>query len=461
MPSMERARKLEIATASVRKFAQGGSLQRAANLLRKFRSADIVEIIDGLGARERLLVWKALRAAEARLAADVLTEMPERGATAMLAELDPGEVARVLRSLPVDDAAHLVSLLPDELLEGLREEEDLERTISPELEGHLAYEEETAGRLMTTNVLALPEDLTVGEATRALQERSDEYEMVFYLYIVDDRRHLVGVVSLRQLLLDASSTPLRKVMSEDVISVRTDADQEEVAQTIARYNLLALPVVDAENRLAGVITVDDAIDVLREEATEDIYALAGVASEESVTGSPSRAIRLRLPWLFINLATTVVPTIVVSFFDTTIKEAIIPLAALMPIVAGMGGNAGTQVFTVVIRGLAIGEFAGTTGSRVLMKESLVGIGNGLAIGVVIAIAYAAYFHNPFVGVALGLAMLTNLFVAGATGTLIPLALRALRIDPAVASSVIVTTFTDAFGYGTFLALATLFLAHLK
>jgi magnesium transporter len=461
MLSMERTRKLEIATASVRKFIQIGALQRAANLMRKFRAADVVEIVDGLGPQERLLVWKSLRALDARLAADVLAEMPERSATALLTGLDPGEVARVLRSLPVDDAAHLVGLLPDDLLEHLRDEEDVDSTISPELAGHLSYAEKTAGRLMTTDVLALPEDLTVGEATRALQERSDEYEMVFYLYVVDDRRHLVGVVSLRQLLLNVSAIPLRKIMSDDVISVRTEADQEEVAQTIARYNLLAVPVVDAENKLVGMITVDDAMDVLREEATEDIYALAGVASEESVTGSPTRAIRLRLPWLYINLATTIVPTFVVSLFDDTIKEAVIPLAALMPIVAGMGGNAGTQVFTVVIRGLALGEFAGTTTGRVLAKESLVGLGNGVGNGVVIAIAYAIYFHNPYVGVALGLAMVTNMFVAGAAGTLIPLLLRALKIDPAVASSVIVTTFTDAFGYGTFLAIATLFVAHLR
>ncbi len=461
MLSMERTRKLEIATASIRKFVQGGSLQRAANFLRKFRSADIVEILDGLGSHERLLVWKGLRGIDARLAGDVLAEMPEHVATSILSELEPVDVARVLRSMPVDDAAHLVSLLSDELLDSLREEEDHDRTISPELAGHLSYPEKTAGRLMTTNVLALPEDLTVGEATRALQERTDDTEMVFYLYVVDDRRHLVGIVSLRQLILNSPSTSLRKIMSEDVISVGTDADQEEVAQTIARYNLLALPVVDAENKLAGMITVDDAIDVLREEATEDIYALAGVASEESVSGSPGRAIRLRLPWLYINLLTTTVPTVVVWFFDDTIKMAAIPLAALIPIVAGMGGNAGTQTFTVVIRGLALGEFSGTSSGRVLAKETLVGLGNGLCNGVVIAIAYGLIFRNPYIGIALGLAMITNMIVAGTAGTLIPLTLRALRIDPAVASSVIVTTFTDAFGYGTLLLLATLFISHLR
>lgn len=461
MLSMDRARKLEIATASARKFAQSGAPQRAANLLRRFRPVDIVQILEGLGAQERLTVWKALRASDSRMAATVLSEMADSSAAAALTALGPADVAQVLRSLPVDDAAHLASLLPDELLAALRDDDDAERTISPELAGQLEYKDETAGRLMTPDVLTFHEDMTVGEATRALQERSDEYEMVFYLYVIDDRRHLVGVVSLRQLLLNPPSMPLRKIMSDDVISVRTDADQEDVAATIARYNLLAIPVVDAENRLVGIITVDDAIDILREEATEDIYALAGVSSEESVTGSPLRAIRRRLPWLYINLATTIVPTFVVSLFDDTIKYAAIPLAALMPIVAGMGGNAGTQTFTVVIRGLALGQFAGTTPGRVLSKELLVSLGTGLGNGLLIATAYAIFFRNAYVGVALGLAMITNMIVAGGTGTLVPLALKALRIDPAVASSVIVTTFTDAFGYGTFLAVATLFLSHLQ
>jgi magnesium transporter len=199
-------------------------------MLRKFHPADVVTILAGLGAQERLAAWKALRASEPRMAADVLTEMPDQAAAGVLGALEAPGVASVLRSLPVDDAAHLVRLLPDDVLEYLQIEEDADRTISPELVGHLAYGEETAGRLMATNVFALPEDLTVGEATRALQERGDQYEMVFYLYVVDDRRHLVGVVSLRQIILSSSPTPLRRIMVEDVISVRTSTDQEEVAR---------------------------------------------------------------------------------------------------------------------------------------------------------------------------------------------------------------------------------------
>jgi magnesium transporter len=248
-------------------------------------------------------------------------------------------------------------------------------------------------------------------------------------------------------------------MLDDVISVRTETDQEEVAHTIARYNLLALPVVDAENRLVGMITVDDAIDVIRDEATEDIYALAGVATEERVTGSPGRAIRLRLPWLMINLVTTAGPAFVVSLFQNTIQEVVV-LAVLASIVPGMGGNGATQTFTVVIRGLALGELEATSAMRVLAKELTVGLGTGLTNGIIIAIGVALLFKSFWLGVVIGCAMIINLLVAGAVGTLVPLVLRAMRIDPALASSVIVTTFTDSVGYGAFYTIATLLINRL-
>jgi magnesium transporter len=378
----------------------------------------------------------------------------------VLGALEPTAVAAVLRSLPVDDAAHLVRLLPDDVLEYLQLEDDAEKTISPELVGHLAYPEETAGRLMVTNVLALPERLTVGEATRALQERGDQFEMVFYLYVVDDRRHLVGVVSLRQLILNQSTTPLRRIMTEEVISVQTSTDQEEVAQTIARYNLLAVPVVDDDNRLVGIITVDDAIDVLREEATEDLYALAGVSTEESVAGNPFRAIRLRLPWLVVNLGTALLASSVIRHFQDVIDEVIV-LATLQSVVAGIGGNAGTQALTVVVRGLALGEIALGSGLKVLTKEVVVGAGNGFLNGCLGALVVATWFGNVYLGLVMGLAMLTNILIAGVAGTLVPLTLRALGLDPATSSSVFVTAATDMIGFGTFLALATLFLEHLK
>jgi magnesium transporter len=457
---MDHSRKLEIAIDSARKFTQMGSSQRVVNLLRKFHPADVVSILAGLGTLERLAAWKALRAADPRMAAEVLTEMPDQAAAGVLGALEPSDVASVLRSLPVDDAAHLVRLLPDDVLEFLQLEEEADRTISPELVGHLAYREETAGRLMVTNVLAVPEHLTVGEATRALQERGDQFEMVFYLYVVDDRRHLIGVISLRQLILNLPPTPLRRIMADDVISVRTSTDQEEVAQTIARYNLLAVPVVDDDNRLVGIITVDDAIDVLREEATEDIYALAGVSTEETVEGNPFRAIRLRLPWLMVNLGTALVASSVIRHFQDVIDQVIV-LATLQSVVAGIGGNAGTQTLTVVVRGMALGEIATGSGLRVLGKEFVVGAGNGLLNGCLGAIVVATWFQNVYLGLVMGLAMLANIVIAGIAGTVVPLTLRALRLDPATSSSVFVTAATDMIGFGTFLGLATLFLDHLK
>src|SRR5687767_5824313 len=237
-----------------------------------------------------------------------------------------------------DDAAALIDYLPEELsaavLDLMRPKE------SGVVENLLEYEERTAGRIMNPNVFALNEDMTVGEAIAEIQGNRD-VEMVFYLYVVDDRRHLVGVVSLRRLLLVSPETPLKRIMTTDIISARVDTDQEEVARQVASYNLLAIPVVDEENKLAGVITVDDVIDVIKDEATEDIYRLAGVVGDERVFTRPSESLRKRLPWLQVNLVTAFIAAFVVSMFEGTISRWS-ALAVFMPVVAGMGGNAATQ-----------------------------------------------------------------------------------------------------------------------
>ena len=456
MPVVDHAKRLEIATESARKFAQAGSPQRLTKLLRNFHSADAATVLSALSLQERLVAWRALAESDRRFAGEVLTEMPQDTTEAMLAELDMGEVATVLRSLPMDDAGYLHSLLPDDIL---ADRDDADRTIPPELAGHLLYEEKTAGRIMATNVFAVRGDLTVGEAIRAVQERADQFEMVFYLYLTDERRRLVGVVSLRQLLLHGPSTPLAKIMLDDVISVRSDTDQEEVAQTIARYNLLAVPVVDGENRLVGIITVDDAIDVLREEATEDILALAGVSADERLTSPPGYAIRRRLPWIYINLLTATVSVTVIHFFQDTI-EGLPTLAALFPIVAGLGGNAGTQALTVVVRGIALGELSDAMTARVLFKEAAVGLANGAAAGTAIGTVIGLWSGNPWLGLVLAVAMIANMFVAAIAGTLVPIAIRRLGFDPATGSSIFVTACTDMTGFAVFLGLATALFAYL-
>jgi magnesium transporter len=312
---------------------------------------------------------------------------------------------------------------------------------------------------MNPKVFALSEEVTAAEAITALQESRD-VEMVFYLYVIDARRHLVGVVSLRRLLLVPPSTPLKRIMTTDLISVRADMDQEEVARQVASYNLLAIPVVDEENKLVGVITVDDVIDVIKDEATEDVYRLAGVASDDRVLTPPSESLRKRLPWLVINLGTAFLAASVVGAFESTIG-VVTALAVFMPVVAGMGGNAATQTLTVIVRGIAIGELTWANTRKALFKEAVVGIGNGVACGAIGALVVWLFKGDAVLGGILALAMILNMFVAATAGTLIPLSLRALKVDPALGSSVFITTLTDVFGFLSFLGLGALFLRYLQ
>ena len=252
---------------------------------------------------------------------------------------------------------------------------------------------------------------------------------------------------------------LKDIMVRDVISVTTDMDQEEVARRVARYNILAIPVVDKENKLVGIITVDDIIDVIKDEATEDIYKMAGLNIDERALDPIFSSIRRRLPWLYINLLTAILAASVVGLFTNTIQTFAI-LAAYMPIVAGMGGNAATQTLTVIIRGMALGELTFGNTMKALLKESSAGLINGIATGVAMGVIAYLWNGNYMLGVVVCLAMIINMFVAGLTGTLIPVILRAFKIDPAVASTVVVTTFTDVVGFFSFLGIATLLIHYI-
>ena len=433
-----------------------GATPNLINLLQKQHPADLAQVFSELPEKERHATFNVLVDKNGRLAMEALSELgPEKGAE-LLALRSAEEIARLAQEIPSDDAAPLIGHLPKELADVVLD------LIKPKPGGGvpelLEYEEQTAGRLMNPNVFALGEDLTAGEAITALQAARD-VEMVFYLYVVDDRRHLVGVISLRRLLLVPPDTPLKRIMTTDVYSVRVDTDQEEVARQVASYNLLAVPVVDEENKLAGVVTVDDVIDVIKDEATEDLLRLAGVSGDERIATPAGEAIRKRLPWLGVNLVTAFVAASVVALFESTISQ-VTALAVFMPIVAGMGGNAATQTLTVIVRGLALGELSWGNAKKALAKESLIGIGNGLALGVVAAGVAWVTKGDPMLGLLLGMAMVCNMFVAATMGTLVPLGLKALKVDPALASAVFITTFTDVVGFASFLGLATVFLKYL-
>src|ERR1041385_2038965 len=307
------SQKFTLMLDSVRRLMRGGATARAMNVLRKGRPADVAQVLHDLPDLDRHAVFAALSRSDKELAAASLSELGLEEGVELLTALAPEDIAQVLQELPSDDAALFIAELPEELRERLLDLMKVEA--STDVQELLGFAEGTAGRIMTPDVFALSEDLTVSEAITAIQRASRDVEMVYYLYVVDDRNHLAGVLSLRQLLLVSPTTPLKKLMSSDVISVRTDTDQEEVAQIVARYNLLGVPVVDAENKLVGIVTVDDVLDVIREEATEDIYALAGVRSDEHALSTPARSVRLRLPWLLVNLATAVLASAVVHMFE--------------------------------------------------------------------------------------------------------------------------------------------------
>jgi magnesium transporter len=453
---MATQRRIDLVLDSVKRLLRIGASANLLNLLQKQHPADLAQIFSELPDKEREAAFSLLAERNGRLAMEAISELgPETGAT-LLATRSAEEIAKLAQEIPSDDAAALIDYLPEELsvavLDLMRPKE------SGVVENLLEYAEQTAGRIMNPHVFALSEELTVGEAITELQSNRD-VEMVFYLYVVDERRHLVGVVSLRRLLLVSPETPLKRIMTADLISARVDMDQEEVARQVASYNLLAIPVVDEENKLVGVITVDDVIDVIKDEATEDIYRLAGVAGDEKVFTSPKETFRKRLPTLAIQLITLFAAAAVIAVFEPTIGK-VTALAVFMPVVAGMGATAATQTLTVMVRGLALGELTWSNSRKALLKEVALGVGNGILLGVVAAIVTWAAKGDPVLGLLLGLAMIINLFVAAAAGTLVPIGLRAANLDPALASSVVVTTMTDVLGFATFLGLATLFLRYL-
>lgn len=453
---MAQQRRIDLVVDSVKRLLRIGANANLLNLLQKQHPADLAQVFGELPERDRHSAFNILVERNSRLAMESVSELgPEAGA-ALLSDRSAEEIAKLVQEIPSDDAAALIDHLPEDLSGAVLEL--MRRRESEAVENLLEYAEQTAGRIMNPNVFALAEDMTVGEAITALQSARD-VEMVFYLYVVDARRHLVGVVSLRRLLLVSPETPLKRIMTTDLISARVDTDQEEVARQVASYNLLAIPVVDEENKLAGVITVDDVIDVIKDEATEDIYRLAGVGGDERVFTPPAESLRKRLPWLGINLATAFLAASVVALFQGTISK-VVALAVFMPIVAGMGGNAATQTLTVIVRGIALGELTWSNSRKALLKEAVVGFGNGMSLGLVTAIVAWLMKGDPILGLLLGAAMVINMFVAATAGTVIPLGLRALKIDPALASSVFITTLTDVFGFASFLGLATIFVRFL-
>jgi magnesium transporter len=381
-----------------------------------------------------------------------LTEVDDAVRDEILEELPAQAVAEGVRDLDSDDAVAILEDLPkDEQTEILAQLPSLERVA---LAQRLDYPDDSAGRRMQTEFIAVPPAWNVGSAIDYMRETADLPERFYQLYVVDGDYKYLGAVGLDRLLRTKRPVPITELMDEERRFVHATDDQEEVARQFERYNLVSVPVVDASERLVGVITVDDLVDVIEEEAEEDIKALGGVTSDEELSDTVWTIARGRFNWLLVNLATAFLASSVLGLFEGQLQK-MVALAVLAPIVASQGGNATTQTMTVAVRALATHDLTDANAWRVIVRELSVGLLNGVAFAVITGIAAYVWFHVPGLGIVIGLAMICNLVAAALGGILIPLALNHLRVDPAVASSPFVTSVTDVVGFFSFLSIATL------
>ncbi len=428
-------------------LAQEGRTSAFIERAWELEPADLADVLAALDEELRIELVKAL---PPELSSQALVEMPEEAhAEETLAALDPEQAAEIVEELEVDDAADILGELEPEqqerILAGVEDRSDVDRLLS--------YDEESAGGLMTTSLVTVTDIDTVGFALEAIRRQAEDVDDVFEIFVVDGSRRLVGSLPFRELVLSPPDRQVRDVMESADVRVAPDDDQEHVARQMARYNIPSVPVVDAAGRLLGKVTYDDVIDVAEAEATEDLLRFGGVSPDEGLSAKWSDAVRSRLPWLYVNLLTAFLAAAVVYFFKGSI-EALPVLAVWMPIVAGMGGNASTQALAVTVRRLSVGGVPAGRLREIITKELLVGVVNGAAIGLVLGIVAVLLGESWRLGAVVFLAMSLNLFVAGFAGSFVPVMLERLGVDPAVASSVFVTTLTDMCGFGLLLGLAT-------
>lgn len=440
------------AVDEIRRLLNGGDSEAVLDLVGKLHASDVADILEHLETDAEQLAF--LRLLPPALASDALAEMDEEeGPAELLARLEPATIAALVDELADDDAADLIGDL---------EPEDQERVLrsvsSPQdIRELLDYPEDTAGGIMTRELLSVPAHATAAQAIDQLRVRAEDREDFYTIFVVDRDGTLRGVVTLRNLVLAGPETRIIDLVEAPVATVAVDLDQEEVGRIISRYNLPSIGVVDRGGRLVGRITFDDVIDVVEAETTEDILRFASVSDEEQLRGTTWGAIRSRLPWLVINTITIwLAAGVVVAYQDTIERMAI--LAAIMPVIAGLGGNAGTQSLAVTIRRIALADETVSELWSAVGKELLVGLVNGLVIGGLVAVVATLLLGaDPGLGVVVLVAMWGNLIVASTVGAFFPVVLESLGVDPAIASSIFVTACTDLFGFLFLLGLASTFL----
>ena len=426
---------------------ENDDLSGAIRMIEALRPADQADLMEALEAPEQVALLSGLEPTDS---ADVLEEMEDEDAAELAELLPPAQLADILDEMESDEAADVLGDLPQEkVAETLREMDEPEEVIPL-----LRYPDDTAGGLMTRAVITLRQDWTAEQALAELRRIGPASDSTYYLFVVDEVDRLLGVIGLRDLVTMPIHERVSGHMKTDVVSVLVTTDQEECARTLSRHGFMALPVVDEIGRFLGVITADDLIEVAEDEATEDMYRMVGITGEERVFGPVWESILKRLPWLAVNMLTLFVAITVVDAFEAVIAS-MVALAVFLPLVSGEGGNAGSQTATVVVRGIALGEIQLAEGLRALKKEFLVALVNGALIGLGTAVVVHVWKGDWRISAAIFLAMMLNFLMAATTGVLIPLGLKKLKVDPALASAAFVTAFTDTFGFLFFLGIVSL------
>jgi magnesium transporter len=424
-----------------------GDDETARKLVEPLHPADVADLIEAAARDEREGLVKALAGI---VDADVLAEMNDWVRDGLLDEMEPQQVADIAGQLETDDAVALIEDLDkDEQQAVLQRMEPDDRAA---VEEALGYPEESAGRLMQRDLCAVPEHWTVGQVIDYLRSTEDLPTDFWEVFVVSPAHHPVGTCKLSTILRTPRSTPVSDIMAREQTLIPVDMDQEDVALRFQKYALVSAAVVDEEDRLVGMITVDDVVHIIQEEAGEDVLLLAGVGDEGDINEPVRLTVRRRLFWLVINLGTAIIAASVVSLFQAEIGKYAV-LAVLMPIVAGMGGNAGTQTLAVAVRALATNQLTESNTVRAFVRELTIALANGVSLGVLVGLGVTLIFHNPLLGAVMGAAMVINNLAAGLGGILVPVTLDRLKIDPAVSSAVFVTTITDVTGFFSFLGLA--------
>ena len=432
---------IKILTASLKRLLRRGATRQLQNIINKTHMADLAIALKELPSANREKLFLLIDKPEQ--IGTLFSTLDETFFFEFVKNIEFEKLVNVFNQMASDDAAALLSLLDEELSDKILSK--MQKKESDNVEQIMSYGEDTAGSLMVTDFIALKEDVSAKQVIEALQNKYLDVEMPFYIYVIDEYGNLVGVSSLRQLVVVHPDLPLKNFMTKDIVSVKTYTDREEVASLVSRYDYLAVPVVDDDNRIVGIVTVDDVIDILHEVATEDILKMAGVGEEYIETQTVLRGTRIRLPWLFASFLGGVAAFFIIGGFEENLVK-FTSLAAFIPVIMGMGGNIGTQSSTIVVRGIATGRIDLSDFKEVVLKEFLVGLILGLVYGLFIGIiARFIFAAEPFamaLSFAVGLAIISSMTIAALVGSTVPLILERLHIDPAVATGPFVTTSID-------------------